>query len=230
MVFEIENTSAQEEILSVSKHEISLTIDTVSRGINAINSFINDFNEAHVGTPIQFNERYTRALFDDHLQDVAGVDFAEFIEKSPKFLQIQLNQLYKDFIAPIYDKSHSVYRAWGNAISRFYDLTSLSNLGGLVKITEDGKVFISEELEQKITDRFTVKSTDINPVLAQKVQQYIELENEIKEIVGKYNFKSVISTQCPIELNIEHHEFNIQKLTAYIKKHNIDTFTITKES
>jgi len=229
MEFELPTKETEAKVLSVDEHSIMLIKENVIKVINRINSFIDDFNEAHNGMAIQFNRRYTEALLNDKLRDEAGVDFYSFIEKSPKFLQAGLNQQYKDFISAIYDKSSHVSDDYGRVFHAFSEATNGGNLTLLLKIADDGKFLLTEELDQVLRERFTVFSNDINPELVEKIEQYILLENEIKALVGKFNFKNVMTTQCPIEFNEEFHLFDANKLTSYIKKHQIDTYTIKED-
>lgn len=229
MEFELPSRETEAKVLSVDEHSIMRIKSLIAQTVDKVNSFINDFNEAHLGTPIQFSDKYTHALFQDRLQDVAGLDFGEYIERSPKFLQIQLNQLYKEFISTLYDRSHSVYRNWGHTVHKFYESVLRGDLEVLLKISPDGKLFLTEELDNVLKERFTVYSSDINPALLEKMEMFIQLENEIKSLVGKYSFKNVMGTQCPIEFNIDFHEFNPGKLVAHIKKHQIDTYTIKED-
>lgn len=228
MEFEIEKKK-EPAVLKVDTALIDVAKRDINREISVINLFVDEFNEAHLGMPIKFNESYTKALLTDRLPEVAGTAFSKYLSESPKFLQDQLRQTYREYIEVIYNKSSNISKRWSHMAWKVADSLNIPELNQYIHIFDDGKIAITSELEDLITERHTTKSDDINPELAEKLEAYIKLENELKQMVGVGNFKSILSSQCPNEGRYDgNHVYNFEELVSYMKRNKLNTYQ-TKE-
>lgn len=228
MIFEIEKKK-EPAVLKVDTVLIDVAKRDINREISVINSFIDEFNEAHLGMPIKFNESYTKALLTDRLPEVAGTAFGKYLSESPKFLQDQLRQTYREYIEAIYNKSSHISKSWSKMAWRVADSLNIPGLIQYINISDDGKLSMTSELEELITERHTTKSDDIDPVLAEKFEAFINLENELKQMVGEGIFKSILTSQCPNEVRYDgNHMYNFEKLVSYMKRNKLNTYK-TKE-
>lgn len=218
MLFET-GKETKNEVLFVDQDLIDREINAVISNINHFNKFIIEFNTAHEGMAIEFSSKYTKAILADKFREVAGADLAKYIDSSPKFLRQSLTKIYIEEIEPIYDKAEVLGRKFVNFFYLRCDKWGFAFSPNLIDIDDNGQVSASTSLKTLITSRFTGKSSDVNLFFADKLEQYINLENELREIAGGHqNLKRILSSQCPEWTNQERHEYNLHALVKCIKE------------
>lgn len=218
MLFEM-NKEAKDEVLFVDQDLIDIEIKAANSKIDEFNKFIIQFNAAHEGMPLEFNDRYAKAILSNRFREVAGTDLAKYIDSSPKFLRQSLTSAYIQEIEPIYDEAESLGRKFVDFFYLRADKWGFAFSLDLIDIADNGKVCISASLRDLIASRFTGKSSDVNLFFAGKLEQYINLENELREMVGGHqNLKVILSYQCPEWANQERHEYSFGALVRSIKE------------
>lgn len=211
---------AESKVVMVDESTFNKVEKYLLQGFSEVNTFIENFNKAHEGTGIVFNQKYYNAFRNGRLGDVSGVDLNSFMETQPKFLREGMFESFKKYIQPLYEESSKVNSRLDRSLIEVCKTVDNHEIYHLVSLGEDNRLSYTDKIKDWLTFFCTITTDDYDKDIADKLELYINLENELRELLTDGTYAEVMARLKP-DYRAPYHKFSLPVFAAFSKKYDI---------
>ncbi|WP_286777036.1 hypothetical protein [Sphingobacterium sp. UBA2074] len=212
--------SAESKVVMVDEKTVDKVKKYLIHGFGEVNTFIDNFNKAHEGTGLLFNQKYYNALRNDRLGDVSGIDLNSFMETQPKFLCEGMLESYKKYIHPIYEEASIINSRLERSLSEVCKAVDNHDIYHLIELDSNNRLSYSDKINDWLISLCTITTDDYDKEIADKLELYINLENELRELLTDGTYAEVMARLKP-DYRAPYHKFSLPVFAAFSKKYDI---------